>query len=88
MNAFSVSVKSQKAELISLLNSEKLIENGKINFDKKISDTTANNILDKFEYLNERNEKPFLETLVPKNVQEKKNLKKDIFGIHLNIFLK
>ena len=79
LNAFSVSVKSQKAELISLLNSEKLIENGKINFDKKISDTTANNILDKFEYLNERNEKPFLETLVPKNVQEKKEFKEGYF---------
>lgn len=79
LNAFSVSVKSQKAELISLLNSEKLIENGKINFDKKISDTNANNILDKFEYLNERNEKPFLETLVPKNVQEKKDFKEGYF---------
>ena len=79
LNAFSVSVKSQKEELISLLNSEKLIENGKINFDKKISDTTANNILDKFEYLNERNEKPFLETLVPKNVQEKKEFKEGYF---------
>ena len=79
LNAFSVSVKSQKAELISLLNSEKLIENGKINFDKKISDSTANNILDKFEYLNERNEKPFLETLVPKNVQEKKEFKEGYF---------
>lgn len=79
LNAFSVSVKSQKEELISLLNSEKLIENGKINFDKKISDTTANNVLDKFEYLNERNEKPFLETLVPKNVQEKKDFKEGYF---------
>lgn len=79
LNAFSVSVKSQKAELISLLNSEKLIENGKINFDKKISDTTANNILDKFEYLNERNEKPFLETLVPKTIQQKKEFKEGYF---------
>lgn len=79
LNAFSVSVKSQKEELMSILNSEKLIENGKINFDKKISDTTANNILDKFEYLNERNEKPFLETLVPKNVQEKKEFKEGYF---------
>ena len=79
LNAFSVSVKSQKEALMSLLNSEKLIENGKINFDKKISDSTATNILDKFEYLTERNEKPFLETLVPKNIQQKKEFKEGYF---------
>lgn len=53
-NVFSVSVRSQENDLKKLLTENKLLVNGKIDFNKKIVDSVAENIEDKFEYLSDR----------------------------------
>lgn len=60
LNAFAVAKKSQKNELIKVLDENRLLENGKINFQKKITDTAAAEVSDKFRFLMERDEKDFL----------------------------
>jgi hypothetical protein len=76
MNAFSVSKRSQQKELLSLLEQNKLLVNGKIDFNKKIVDTIAYNIQDKFEFLSERNETaqllPYLDSKIKSEVKENK----------------
>ncbi len=59
-NAFSVAKRSQKGELEKVLNQNQLLENGKINFTKKVSDTVADEVADKFNFLAERKEQEFL----------------------------
>ncbi|MDR4892434.1 MULTISPECIES: DUF4153 domain-containing protein [unclassified Chryseobacterium] len=64
LNAFSVAKRSQKAELMDILNKHQLISAGKINFQKKVTDTIRNEIADKFEFLAERKQVEFLSTLL------------------------
>ncbi|WP_223608103.1 DUF4153 domain-containing protein [Chryseobacterium sp. OSA05B] len=63
-NAFSVAKRSQKNELIALLENNKLLINNKINFEKKISDMLVDEIANKFGFLAERKQKDFLLNLV------------------------
>ncbi len=59
-NTFSVSKNSQKKELQEILVKNNLLENGKINFDKRINNSDANEISEKFNFLRERNEINYL----------------------------
>jgi len=63
-NAFSVAKRSQKNQLITLLDQNKLLVNHKIHFQKKVSDTLADEIANKFQFLAERRQKDFLLNLV------------------------
>jgi hypothetical protein len=60
LNAFSIAKRSQKNQLMTLLDKNKLLVNNKIDFQKKVSDTLVNEIADKFEFLAERKQKDFL----------------------------
>ncbi|MBB6369793.1 DUF4153 domain-containing protein [Chryseobacterium shigense] len=64
LNAFSVAKRSQKNELITLLDKNKLLVNNKINFQKKVADTLVDEISNKFQFLAERKQKDFLLNLV------------------------
>lgn len=64
LNAFSVAKRSQKTELMNILNQHQLMSAGKINFQKKVTDTVRNEIADKFEFLAERKQSEFLLTLL------------------------
>jgi hypothetical protein len=70
LNAFSVAKRSQKNELITLLDNNKLLINNKIDFQKKISDSMVDEIADKFEFLAKRKQKDFLLDLVDKKTRE------------------
>jgi hypothetical protein len=63
-NAFSVAKRSQKTELLKVMNQHQLIDNGKLNFQKKVTDTIRNEIADKFEFLAERKQLEFLNSLL------------------------
>lgn len=65
LNAFSVAKRSQKTELTKLLNENKIIVNGKIDFQKKVTDTIVAEIANKFEFLAKRKQKDFLLNFVP-----------------------
>lgn len=65
-NAFSVAKRSQKTELENILNENKLLVNGKIDFEKKISNEAIDEISDKFSFLYKRNEKEFLLSFISK----------------------
>lgn len=64
LNAFSVAKRSQKNELATILDKNKLLVNNKIDFQKKISDSIVDEIADKFEFLAKRKEKEYLLNLV------------------------
>ncbi|KYH07596.1 ABC transporter permease [Chryseobacterium cucumeris] len=64
LNAFSVAKRSQKTELMNILNQHQLMSADKINFQKKVTDTVRNEIADKFEFLAERKQSEFLSTLL------------------------
>lgn len=64
LNAFSVAKRSQKTELMNILNQHQLMSADKINFQKKVTDTVRNEIADKFEFLAERKQNEFLSTLL------------------------
>ncbi|MGN7864222.1 DUF4153 domain-containing protein [Chryseobacterium sp. 22458] len=68
-NAFSVAKRSQKNELLKVLNQHQLIHNGKLDFQKKITDTVRNEIADKFEFLAERKQNEFLYAFLNKKDQ-------------------
>ncbi|MDQ0064950.1 DUF4153 domain-containing protein [Chryseobacterium lathyri] len=70
LNAFSVAKRSQKNQLITLLDRNKILVNNKIDFQKKISDTLVDEIANKFEFLAERKEKEFLLNLVDTKKQK------------------
>lgn len=85
LNAFSVAKRSQKNELITLLDKNKLLVNSKIDFQKKISDTLVDEIANKFEFLAKRKEKGFLLNLV--DPKTKKSLADDFKKPYYNILL-
>ncbi|CAI8779882.1 DUF4153 domain-containing protein [Chryseobacterium sp. IT-36CA2] len=64
LNAFSVANRSQKTQLIKILNENQLMSANTINFNKKVTDTIRNEIADKFEFLAERKQNEFLSTLL------------------------
>jgi hypothetical protein len=59
-NTFSVAKNSQKIELQEILVKNNLLENGKINLNKRINNSDANEISEKFDFLKERNELNYL----------------------------
>ncbi|WP_304342740.1 DUF4153 domain-containing protein [Chryseobacterium koreense] len=76
LNAFSVAKRSQKTELKNILLQNNLLENGTINFNKKVSDTIADEVSNKLDFLVKRNEKGFLFSLL--NANDQKILSKSI----------
>ncbi|NIF06014.1 DUF4153 domain-containing protein [Chryseobacterium sp. Tr-659] len=68
-NAFSVAKRSQKSELLAILNNQQLINNGKIDFQKKVTDTIAREIADKFEFLAKRKQQEVLFEFLNNNDQ-------------------
>lgn len=69
-NAFSVAKRSQKQELIKLLEDNQLLNNGVIDFKKKISHDKAYEISDKVFFLSERDEKEWFYPYIPKEKLE------------------
>lgn len=85
-NTFSVAKRSQKNELKNILAQNNLLENSKINFSKKVSDTVADEVANKFYFLSVRNEKPFLLSLLKPADQKQlsKSLDKKVFWMTQN----
>lgn len=81
LNTFSVAKRSQKSELLKTLSQKNILENGKINFKKKISGEYADEISDKFNFLAKRNETDFLLRILPSEPRKKfeKHLADDNF---------
>lgn len=71
LNTFSVAKRSQKSELLKTLNHKKILENGKINFEKKISGEDADEISNKFSFLAKRNETDLLLNLLSPELKNK-----------------
>lgn len=78
-NSFAVAKRSQKFELEKLLEVNKLVDNGKINFDKPISSEVAESISDKFTFLSKRDNKPYLFTYLPDSVAIKEKEAKRLY---------
>ncbi|CAA7386037.1 DUF4153 domain-containing protein [Chryseobacterium fistulae] len=76
LNAFSVAKRSQKSELQKILNENKLVKEGKINFQKNITDAVANEIANKFEFLAQRKQQDFLSGFLEK--EDQNNLAENI----------
>lgn len=78
LNTFSVAKRSQKSELQKILAANNLLKAGKIDFSKKISDTLANEVSDKLEFLALRDEENLVMSLLPEKVKSviATNLKK------------
>lgn len=70
LNAFSVSERSQKTELEKILGEHKLLSDGKISFDHKITRDLADNISDKFEFLSTRHENEYLSAFLTDSVKK------------------
>nr|WP_315027865.1 DUF4153 domain-containing protein [uncultured Chryseobacterium sp.] len=88
LNAFSIAKRSQKTELLKTLNEHQLLRDGKIDFQKKITDTVRNEIADKFEFLVERKQNEFILGLLGKKDQADltKNIEKgDFYMIRYDI---
>lgn len=85
LNTFSVAKRSQKTELKNILTENNLLEDGKINFNKKVSDLAADEISSKFNFLAKRNEQEFLFTFLNSDDQKilaKSISKRDYWEIH------
>lgn len=72
-NAFSVAKRSQKAEFSKILNENKLLENGKINFNKSVNSEISDEISNKIDFLFKRKSADFVYSLL--NQQYAKKLK-------------
>lgn len=71
LNAFSVSKRSQEHELVEILKSNQLLVNNKIDFDKPISDSIANSVEDKLEFLSKRFDDEFINAYLNKETISK-----------------
>lgn len=69
-NTFSVAKRSQKTELKQILEKQQVLENGTINFNKKISDTVVQEVVSKFQFLAQRKELAFLNGYLKKEDQQ------------------
>lgn len=74
LNAFSVAKKSQENELSQILEKNKLLTSGKIDFSKKINSAVLEDISDKFKFLFERKDLPYLLEVMPVSTHKKINL--------------
>lgn len=63
-NVYSVAIRSQKQELNQLISQNKLLKNGKIDFEKRLKEKTAEDIADKIEFLSRRDQHEYLLSLV------------------------
>lgn len=63
-NAFSVAKRSQKNELEKVLVTNNLLANGKIDFNKKIKNTVADEVANKMDYLYKRFEEDYIFSLL------------------------
>lgn len=63
-NAFSVAKRSQKNELEKVLVTNNLLANGKIDFNKKIKNTVADEVANKMDYLYKRFEEDYIYSLL------------------------
>ncbi|MEZ5036898.1 MAG: DUF4153 domain-containing protein [Chitinophagales bacterium] len=68
-NAISVAKRSQKKSLEQILMDNKLLENGKIDFDKTITDSLVYEISSKFDFLNSRGQSSFLLNFLDEKAQ-------------------
>lgn len=73
LNTFSVAKRSQKTELKNVLIKNNLLENGKIDFGKKITDTVADEVANKFDFLARRKQNDFLLNYLPEANHKKFN---------------
>ncbi len=74
-NAFSVSKRSQQNELTQVLTQNKLLVNGKIDFNRTVVDSVKYEIEDKFEYLSKRKDSVYLMQFL--NDDAKKEMQKN-----------
>ena len=70
LNSFAIAKRSQKNQLEQILESNQLLQNGKILFDKKIPSEVAESISDKFEFLSIRDQKDYLMAYLPAKIAE------------------
>jgi hypothetical protein len=86
LNVFSVSIRSQENELIEVLKENNLLVNNKINFGKQVTDSIANSVENKLEFLSERFDDEFIEVyLDAETVKKSKTNKYWYTNIFLNI---
>lgn len=64
LNTFAVSKRSQKTELQKVLQENNLLNDNKIDFTKKVSDTVADEVAGKFAFLAQRGDSVFLRSLL------------------------
>ncbi len=71
LNTFSVAKRSQQNQLMQILNENKLLDkHQKIDFKRRVVDSTATEIANKFEFLRKRNESETLLKLIDAKKQE------------------
>ncbi len=70
-NTFSVAKRSQKNELEKVLNENKLLQNGKIDFSKRVSSKVVDEVSDKIAFLTIRKEKEFVNQFLDEKAQRK-----------------
>lgn len=83
-NAFSVANRSQKNELLQTLKEYNLLDNGKINFTKKVKSSVVSKIGDKFEFLARRNQQEFIKSIISNKIHaeiEKSIVNGNYYGV-------
>lgn len=94
LNTFSVAIRSQKNELLKTLSQKNILENGTINFKKKIAGEDADEISNKFNFLAKRNENEFLlnyfrqnQKINLNNILKKRNfIPSAVFEVNLRMY--
>ncbi len=76
LNVFSVSIRSQENELIEVLKENNLLVNNKINFGKQVTDSIANSVENKLEFLSERFDDEFIEVYLDAETVKKSKTNK------------
>ena len=79
LNSFAIAKRSQKNQLEQILESNQLLQNGKILFDKKIPSEVAESISDKFEFLSIRDQKDYLMAYLPAKIAEEEKDSRKIY---------
>ncbi len=79
LNSFAIAKRSQKNQLEQILESNQLLQNGKILFDKKIPIEVAESISDKFEFLSIRDQKDYLMAYLPAKIAEEEKDSRKIY---------
>ena len=79
LNSFAIAKRSQKNQLEQILESNQLLHNGKILFDKKIPSEVAESISDKFEFLSIRDQTDYLMVYLPAKIAEEEKDSRKIY---------